>query len=67
MVDGVHALYPFHLILCFQFFRYALLCLHLAGQMLQPLLTSSVDFLQVFREFAGEKNRVYSPGRCSSR
>ena len=61
MVDGVHALYPFHLILCFQFFRYALLCLHLAGQMLQPLLTSSVDSLQVFHKPAGEKKPRVQP------
>ena len=61
MVDGVHALYPFHLMHRFQFFRYALLCLHLAGQMLQPLMTSSVDFLQVFHELAGEKKPRVQP------
>ena len=61
VVDGVHPLYPFHLIHRFQFFRYALLCLHLAGQLLQPFLTSSVDFLQVFHEFAGEKKPRVQP------
>ena len=61
VVDGVHSLNPFHLILRFQLLCHALLRLHLAGQLLQPFLTGAVDFLQVFYKSAGEqKPRVQS-------
>lgn len=55
MMDGVYLFHPFHLILRFQFFRYAFLCLHLAGQLFQPRLTDVVDFQQVFHERTGEQ------------
>ena len=55
VVDGVRWLYPFHLIGRFLFFRYALLCLHLTGQLLQTFLAGAADFLWVFHELAGEQ------------
>lgn len=55
MMDGVYLFYLFHLILRFQFFRYALLCLHLADQLFQQCLTDVVSFQQVFHERTGEQ------------
>lgn len=58
-MDGIHPLYPFHLFLCSRFLCRALLCLHLPGQFLQPLLTDAIDFQQAFHElFRQQKTLV---------